>query len=158
MLIRKAKASDVDVIFELMQELAKHENVLEYFTCKKEDLKKLLSENFAQALLVELDNKIIALALFYITFVSFSGKKGLRLEVFYVKDEYRKKGVGKALFKALNEECLKNDYKNLEFICINSNTQGYDFYSKTCKLNPIDYTYKTFVLEKNDMQKMLELL
>ena len=80
------------------------------------------------------------------------------MEVFYVKDEYIKKGVGKALFKALNDECLKNDYKNLEFICINSNTQGYDFYSKTCKLNPITYTYKTFVLEKNDMQKMLELL
>ncbi len=157
MLIRKAKPDDVEAIFELMQDLARHENVLEYFTCKKQNLKEFLKQNFIKALLLEHDDKIIGLALFYLIFTGLSAKKAAKLEVFFIKKEYRKKGFAKALFKALNEECLKKDYESLEFICVNSNKKGLDFYELGCGLKASSYDYKTFILEKDDMQKMLEL-
>ena len=51
-----------------------------------------------------------------------------QLEDLFVKKEYRKRGYGKQLIKALAKEVLKVGGKRLEWSCLDWNTPSLEFY------------------------------
>ncbi|WP_300702020.1 GNAT family N-acetyltransferase [uncultured Campylobacter sp.] len=159
MLVRKADIKDIDAIFNMMQDLARHDNVLEFFTCSKEDLiKNIFNENFANALVLYYEKKVIGLAIYYFSFISFAGKKGVNLEVFYIDKNYRKKGFGKALFKGLVDECLRNNAINLSFFCDINNKKGFKFYTDTINLIPMKKDYESFIINEMDLKALSKIL
>jgi GNAT superfamily N-acetyltransferase len=95
--IRPALAADVPVLNALIHELAAFERLPVVVT--EADL---LRDGFCEppkfrALVAELDGQPAAYALFFDYYSTFEGQSGLFLEDLYVRDQYRGKGIGKAL-------------------------------------------------------------
>ena len=97
--IRKAKLGDEIEIFALINELALYEKEPDEVTNTATELRKhLFEEHLCDALVAIENQKIIGFALFYISYSTWKGKC-LYLEDFYVRQEYRKLGVGSMLFE-----------------------------------------------------------
>ncbi|MBF7049086.1 GNAT family N-acetyltransferase [Campylobacter volucris] len=128
--ICESKKEDLEQILELIKELAIHENMLEDVKCSVKDLEQSFFENnYAKALSLKVDGKIIGYAMYFYTFSSFWGLGGLYLEDIYIQKDYRKKGYAKAVFKYLAKICKEKNLKRLEWICLNDNDLGINFYT-----------------------------
>lgn len=128
--ICESKKEDLEQILELIKELAIHENMLEDVKCSVKDLEQSFFENnYAKALSLKVDGKIIGYAMYFYTFSSFWGLGGLYLEDIYIQKEYRKKGYAKAVFKYLAKICKEKNLKRLEWVCLNDNDLGINFYT-----------------------------
>ena len=93
---------------------------------------------------IEIDNKIIGLALYYFKYSTWKGKC-LFLEDIIVKENVRNKGYGKKLFNAVVEVAKNTEVKRMEWQVLDWNKNAIEFYNKyqanldskwiNCKLN-----------------------
>jgi len=115
--LRFAEEKDIPVILSLIKELAEYEKLLDEVRVTEEILKENLfgKRRYAEVIIAELDGKTAGQALFFHNFSTFLGKPGIYLEDLYVKQEFRGKGIGKALLNKIIEiakERIKNTGKN----------------------------------------------
>ncbi|MCW1360205.1 GNAT family N-acetyltransferase [Campylobacter sp. US33a] len=128
--IREAQKEDLKNILILLKELAIHENMLDEVKCSEKELEEsFFTNNYAKALVLEFQGQMIGYAMYYFTFSSFLGLGGMYLEDIYIKPDFRGKGFGKAVFKYLAQICKEKNLKRLEWVCLNDNQIGIDFYT-----------------------------
>ena len=72
----------------------------------------------------------IGYALFYPSFASFRGQRGLYLEDIYIKQEYRGKGVGETVLKHLAKMAKGRGFERIDFQVLDWNTPAIKFYEK----------------------------
>ena len=108
-IVRKADKNDIDIIFELINGLAKYEKRPGEMTGTKEDLLYwLFDKNIATTLLAEENGKTIGYAIYYPIFGSFSAKGKAHLEDMFLLPEYRGKGLGKTFLKEIVSNVLSD--------------------------------------------------
>ncbi len=128
--ICQTKKEELSEILMLLKELAIHENMLDQVKCTTEELEEsYLKNNYVNILSLKVDDKIIGYAMYYYTFSSFWGLGGLYLEDIYIQKEHRKKGYAKEVFKYLAKICKEKNLKRLEWVCLNDNDLGINFYT-----------------------------
>jgi GNAT superfamily N-acetyltransferase len=128
--IRPANAGDVPLLNALIHEFAEFEHLP--VTVTEEDL---LRDGFGEQprfriLIAEWDGQIAGYAFFFGYYSTFDGRAGLFLEDIYVRDQYRGKGIGKALLArvaaiARDEHCFGVRWQVLDW-----NTPAIEFYRK----------------------------
>jgi GNAT superfamily N-acetyltransferase len=127
--IRSAVEKDTPLILEFIRALAEYEDLLEQVEAGEEDLRQFLfRDHFAETLIAEWDNKPGGFALYFHNFSTFRGKPGIYIEDLFVKPEFRKKGLGKALFTRLGEIAAQRNCGRLEWACLDWNKPSIDFY------------------------------
>jgi len=127
--IRAALAEDTPVILGLIKELAEYEKLLDQLVATEETLREwLFGKKIAGALIAELDNEPVGYALFFHNFSTFLGRAGMYLEDLYVRPSARKMGIGRKLFAAVARIARNSDCGRLEWVCLDWNKQGIDFY------------------------------
>ncbi|MCV3457001.1 GNAT family N-acetyltransferase [Campylobacter sp. CNRCH_2016_0050h] len=152
--ICESKKEDLEKILELIKELAIHENMLEDVKCTTKELEESFFENkYAKALSLKVDGKIIGYAMYYFTFSSFWGLGGLYLEDIYIQAKYRKKGYAKAVFKYLAQICKEKNLKRLEWVCLNDNDLGIEFYTKLNAKHMNEW--RTYRLEGENLEALM---
>ncbi|MDA4130349.1 MAG: GNAT family N-acetyltransferase [Thaumarchaeota archaeon] len=72
----------------------------------------------------------IGYALYFFTYSSFLAKPTLYLEDLFVLEGHRKRGVGKALFKACAKEAVRNGCGRMEWNVLTWNENAINFYEK----------------------------
>ena len=82
-------------------------------------------------------------------FSTFVGKAGLYLEDLFVFPEYRGKGYGKGLLKALARIAVERNAGRFEWCCLNWNTPSIDFYL-SCGAKKMD-GWTTFRLDGKEL-------
>ncbi|EGA4811821.1 GNAT family N-acetyltransferase [Campylobacter jejuni] len=123
------RQEDLDILQEMIIEFAKYEDMLDFLQCTKEKLEhSLLKNKFARAFLLKENEKTIGYMIYFYTFSSFWGSGGIYLEDIYIREDFRKKGYGKAVFKFLGEICKKENLKRPDWVCLNDNILGINFY------------------------------
>lgn len=128
--ICQTKKEELSEILTLLKELAIHENMLDQVKCTTKELEEsYLKNNYVNILSLKVDEKIIGYAMYYYTFSSFLGLGGLYLEDIYIQEEHRKKGYAKKVFKYLARICKEKNLKRLEWVCLNDNDLGINFYT-----------------------------
>lgn len=55
------------------------------------------------------------------TFSTWTGKGGVYLEDFFVKESHRKQGIGKALFRHLGQLCAERGLPRLDWVVLDWN-------------------------------------
>lgn len=131
LVVRKAEKIDIDVIFELINGLAKYEKRPWDMTGTKKELAFWLFEkNIATTLLLELDGKAIGYAMYYPVFGSFSAKGKVHLEDMFIYEEYRGKGVGKHFLKQIVSKIFDEGYSGMEWSALDWNESAIKFYEK----------------------------
>jgi len=128
--IRQAISDDLPQIFGLIQGLAEYQNLTHQVTGTIEDLREHLfgSRIYAEAIVTEIDLKIVGFALFFPSYSTFLTKPGIYLEDLFVLPEYRRRGIGKAMLAYLGKLALERDAGRLEWSVLDWNESAIAFY------------------------------
>jgi len=120
--VRAAVPTDVTALHALIGELAVYENLEHEMVATEADTFRHLfgPTNTAEALIAEHAGFIAGFAIFYPFYSTFAGRPGLYLEDVYVRSEFRRRGIGKALlqhFLAVAQErgCAKAEWRVLRW-------------------------------------------
>ena len=127
--IRSAQDQDIESIHALVVELAIYEKEPNAVTASLEDYKVHFKEGIFSALVAEINDEIVGMALYYMTYSTWKGKM-LYLEDFVVKQNSRRKGIGQKLFhgfleEAKNQGCILTKWQVLDW-----NEPAVKFYEK----------------------------
>ncbi|KAL1695782.1 acyl-CoA N-acyltransferase [Schizophyllum commune] len=127
--IRAAEPKDIDVILQMIIELAVYEKEPDAVKATPELLRKnLFEDKYANAILAfSEEGQPIGLALYFFSFSTWTGRPGLYLEDLYVKPEFRGSGAGKALFGRLGKIAQEKEW----------NQPSIDFYEKVLHAKPM---------------------
>lgn len=128
-IIRPAEMQDIPDIYHLVYELAVFEKEPEALIISVEEYKVAFLENLVNALVAEVDGKIVGMAIYYTIFSTWRGKT-LYLEDFFVRSEYRKQKLGQQLFDAFLEEAKKMGVRQVKWQVLDWNEIGIRFYEK----------------------------
>ncbi len=128
--IRPAQITDIDAIFELILDLAKYEQLSDRVTGTSDLLRSHLFSDrpYAEAIVAELETKIIGYAIFFHTYSTFLTQPGLYLEDVFVATEYRRQGVGKALITTVAKIATERSCGRLEWSVLQWNENAIAFY------------------------------
>jgi GNAT superfamily N-acetyltransferase len=129
--IRAATEADVQLVFDLICELATYEKLRDEVVGTPEILRETLFEHrAAEALIVESEGEAVGYALFYTTFSSFECRAGIWLEDVYVKPEARRGGIGRKVLEHLAAIALERGHVRLEWVALDWNEPALNFYAK----------------------------
>lgn len=127
--IRNATEKDSATVLYFIKELAEYEKMSDLVIATEKDIKKnFFGENMGGVLILSENGLDVGFAIYFYTFSTFLGKRGIHLEDLFVLPEYRGRDYGKALLKKLAEICVENDLGRLEWSCLDWNTPSIDFY------------------------------
>ena len=82
----------------------------------------------AEALIGEWEGEPAAIAVYFQNFSTFMGRSGLYLEDLFVKQEYRKRGIGKLMLKHLAKIAVERGYPRFEWVALDWNEPAIKFY------------------------------
>ncbi|MDY0010304.1 MAG: GNAT family N-acetyltransferase, partial [Candidatus Izemoplasmatales bacterium] len=103
--IRHALDSESRVILDFIKGIAKYEKLSDQVIATENDIyNSVFVERSAKVIIAFLDDTPVGFALYFYNFSTFKGRKGLYLEDLFVYEQYRKLGIGKALFEYLLKE------------------------------------------------------
>ncbi|PID69613.1 MAG: GNAT family N-acetyltransferase [Flavobacteriales bacterium] len=127
--IRKATEKDSGQMLSLIHELAVFEKEPDAVQITEKDLKKygFGKNSLFKTFIAEEEGETLGMALFYDRFSTWVGKS-LHLEDLIVREQHRKKGVGKALFTKFFEYAYENGYNRAEWAVLDWNTPAVNFY------------------------------
>lgn len=123
---------EVPALLELIRELAHFEKLETEVIATVE----ILEDSFfgpqpvAGALLARVDGKLAGYAIYFFTFSSFLGRAGIWLEDLYVRPEFRKRGLGGQLIKAVAQIGVQRNCGRFEWTALDWNENALDFYDK----------------------------
>jgi GNAT superfamily N-acetyltransferase len=126
--IRPAHAGDVPMLNTLIHEFAKFERLPVAATEAS-----LLRDGFSQSprfrvLLAEWQGEPAGYALFFDYYSSFEGRAGLFLEDIYVREQYRGRGIGKALLARVASIAKDQKFFGVRWQVLDWNTSAIEFY------------------------------
>lgn len=130
--IRPATEADVQLLFDLILELAAYEKLADAVAGDPEVLRRsLFEEKAAEALLLETaDGEAAGYAIFFTTFSTFECRSGIWLEDVYVRPEHRRGGIGRAVMKHLAQLALERGHVRLDWVALEWNEPALSFYEK----------------------------
>ena len=130
--IRPAHPDDVPVIVRLVRELAEYEQALEQVEMTQEQLRVALfpeeggPATFAHV--AEVDGEVVGVALWFLSFSTWTGTHGIWLEDLYVSPAHRGLGLGQELLRTLAGVCVDRGYHRLEWWVLDWNAPSIGFY------------------------------
>ncbi len=129
--IREGMKSDVPQVMELVRELAEYEKAPEQVTNTVEDMEaEFDAPNPAFRLLVaETGGQVVGIAVYFVKYSTWKGR-GLYLDDIVVKESYRGKGIGSALFEELLRITRNEGFKQLHWQVLDWNEPAINFYRK----------------------------
>jgi len=129
--IRPAIVDDVPLLRRMIFEFAEFERLAEHVTVTEEALRRdgFGPQPHYRVLLPEWDGKPAGYELLYDFYSSFAGR-GLFLEDIYVREEFRGKGIGKALMAEAAAIALREGCWGIRWEVLDWNQPAIDFYKK----------------------------
>ena len=124
--------NDVADVVSLMREFAAYENLSEYCTVTEERLSAAMfgDSSIIEGLIAFADDGAIAYALFYPSFSSFRGERGLFLEDIYITEEYRRHNLGEEMLCEIARIAKQRGCERIDFHVLDRNTPAVKFYLK----------------------------
>lgn len=136
MTIREATPADVPAILRLVRELAEYE--------REPDAVKATEESFLTTMfpakgdptvfghVAEVDGEdgpeVVGIAIWFLSFSTWTGTNGIWLEDLYVTPSQRGTGLGKQLLTRLAQVCVERGYRRLEWTVLDWNQPSIAFY------------------------------
>ncbi|MDQ7049868.1 MAG: GNAT family N-acetyltransferase [Enterobacterales bacterium] len=154
--IRSAVEADCDLILSLIQGLADYEKMSDDVVATVDDLKAtLFKQQQAEVFIGELNGEPVGFALFFHSYSTFLGKRGLYLEDLFIIPEARGKGVGKALLVHLAKIALDRDCARFEWSVLDWNQPAIDFYRSIGAVGMEEWTVQR--VDGDALQKLAKL-
>jgi GNAT superfamily N-acetyltransferase len=130
--LRPVTEHDVPILLRLVKALAEYERLTELVVATADELRRGLCgpDSIAQAVLAWSGDEAVGFAVWYETFSTFRGRKGLYLEDIFVVPEHRGRGLGKALIQHVAAIACQQGCFRLEWEVLRWNTPAIGFYER----------------------------
>ena len=131
MIIRKGIKEDIPQVLDLVKELEEYENALEKLS---NTVEKMVKDGFGNnpvydLFVAENNSQVIGIAITFFRYSTWKGKV-LYLEDLVVKNQDRRKGIGKKLFEEVIEFAKKENCVGLSLQVLDWNESAINFYKK----------------------------
>jgi GNAT superfamily N-acetyltransferase len=130
--IREATPDDIDDLLRLVRELAAYEKEPASATATPDHFREALfpvnGHPAAYAHVAERDGRVVAMAIWFVSFSTWTGRHGIWLEDLFVEPEQRGLGIGKAFLVRLAGLCLERGWTRFEWCVLDWNTPSIEFY------------------------------
>jgi GNAT superfamily N-acetyltransferase len=132
-MIRPAEPRDVPILATLIRELARYEKLEHEAVATEEQIRDSLfghAPPHAEVLVVEPAEagRVVGFALFFHNYSTFLGRRGLYLEDLFVLADWRRRGYGAALLRALARVAVDRGCGRLEWSVLAWNEPALRFY------------------------------
>jgi GNAT superfamily N-acetyltransferase len=133
LIIRRGRISDIPVISKFIRELAEYEGISDRITFTQESLIDTLfgEKPAAETAMAIVNEEYVGFAVFYYTFSTILGERGLHLDDLYIKPEWRGKGLGTSMMKWLASVAIYRNCGRFEWWCMKTNTSSLEYYSRS---------------------------
>lgn len=154
--IRPATEADVQLLFDLILELASYEKMADEVAGDPEVLRRsLFEQRAAEALLLETaDGEAVGYAIFFTTFSTFECRSGIWLEDVYVRPEHRRGGIGRLVMEHLAGLALDRGHVRLDWVALEWNEPALSFYEQIGARRLDDW--KLLRLEKDGIRRLAQ--
>lgn len=129
-MIRAARPGDEPEIVAMIHELAEFERAPQECTVTESQITAALfgDDAVASCYLAEVGGVIAAMALWFRNFSTWDGVAGIHLEDLFVRNDFRRRGLAKALLATLARVCVENNYSRLSWAVLDWNTDAIALY------------------------------
>ncbi|HLH56595.1 MAG TPA: GNAT family N-acetyltransferase [Verrucomicrobiae bacterium] len=124
--------ADVPEVLEQIRELARFEKLEHEVQSTVELLNQaFFGEGAAAGALIARQGAVAAgYAIYFFTFSTFVGRRGIWLEDVYVRPQYRRHGLGRTLIEQVARIGVSRGCGRFEWVALNWNKTALDFYEK----------------------------
>lgn len=130
--VRPATIDDVPEILALIHALAEYEREPDAVEATQGDLVAALfppgATPTAFAHVAEVDGAVVGMAVWFVSFSTWTGRNGIWLEDLFVRPEHRGSGLGRDLLIALARVCVERGWRRLEWWVLDWNEPSIGFY------------------------------
>lgn len=130
--VRPAARDDLPDILRLVRDLAAYEREPDAAVATSDDFGRVLFPDHGQPStfchVADVDGRVVGIALWFVTFSTWTGQQGIWLEDLYMEPERRGSGIGKKLLAALARLAIDNGWTRLEWRVLNWNAPSIGFY------------------------------
>ena len=140
--LREAGPADVPDVLRLVRGLAEYERMLDRFTATEADFARVLfgPQPLAYAMLAEMAQRPVGIAIWYYMLSTFTGQPVLFLEDIFVEPACRGKGIGLAFFRRLARIARDENCWSMDWNVLNWNQPAIDFYGRIGARAVTDWT------------------
>ena len=137
--LRDARRGDEPGILALIHALAIYEREPDAVENTLDALTETLfgDDPRAFAHVIERDGEVVGIAIWFLTYSTWTGRHGVWLEDLIVDETQRGRGYGKALIASLAAVCAERDYSRLEWTVLDWNAPSIAFY-RSIGAEPMD--------------------
>ena len=152
--IRTAAVEDLQLIFDLINEMAFYEKRPQDMTGSKEKLRYWLFERkIATMLIAEFNGETAGYAVYYPAFGSFAAAGKVHLEDIFLRERFRFQGLGRIFMGKVAARIIAEGYSTLEWNCLAWNRLGIDFYHRLKA--QVETGREYFYFSKNDLERIV---
>ncbi len=130
--IRPATPEDAPAIAAMVRDLAEYEKALHEVEADEQHVLAALfpegggGSTFAH--IAEVDGEVVGMAVWFLSYSTWTGTSGVWLEDLYVDPAHRGSGLGRGLLATLARVCVERGYRRLEWWVLNWNAPSIAFY------------------------------
>ena len=127
--IKKVTEQSADILFELIMEMAAHENETHEVANNPELIRQnLVQGDQAQAYLIYMDGQAVGYFIYFYTYSSYVGKKNIYIEDIFIRRAIRKSGLGRMVLAYVCAIAKREGCARVDWTCLDWNTNAVEFY------------------------------
>jgi GNAT superfamily N-acetyltransferase len=128
--IRPARPGEAGLVFAFVRELAAYERLGDAVDATEQMIDAALFGPSPRVFcdIAEWEGEPAGFALWFQNFSSFRGRHGLYLEDLFVRPAFRRRGIGRALFRHLARRCAAEGWTRFEWAVLDWNAPSIAFY------------------------------
>lgn len=122
----------IPAVLALMTEFAEYEKLAWYLAITDEKLREVLfaEDAFVRGLIAIKSGDAVGYAIFYPSFSTFRGQRGVFLEDLYVSEKCRGDGLGELMLRKIANIAKSRGIERIDFHVLDWNTPAIGFYAK----------------------------
>lgn len=129
--LRAGRAEDCGILYDMIREFAAYIHAEDKLSLTEDKLREsLFVKKQADVLLAFAGETPAGYAVFHPNYCTWLGMAGLFLEDIFIREQYRRDGLGSVFFAKLAQTCIERGYGRMEWCCRDWNTTAVDFYLK----------------------------
>ncbi len=128
--IHRARRNEASLVLSLVRELAEYEKLSHEVEATETLIEAALFTESPRLFceIAEWKGEAAGFAVWFLNYSTFAGRFGIYLEDLFVRPQFRRNGIGKAMLARLARTCVENGWSRLQWAVLDWNTPSIEFY------------------------------